>query len=456
MADRQSRGVILEGCGSIDPEIIEAYIASGGYAGRQAILRSTPEGVISRVEEADLLGHGGAGFPVARKWRIARQSQTHQRFVVANAYDADLLSPIGRTLLEQMPHRVIEGLIIAAFAVGATEGIIYCRGEAAMAIARARQAISQAEAKGLLGPNALGPGQRLRVRVVSGWAGFIGGEETAAIAAIEGRRAMPSQRPPYPAESGLLGLPTVISSAETLAILPALMAPSPRDIEADGSVPPRRDDANSHDDRSTLKDIANFKVFSIRSGGRGKDLIELPLGLSLRQILERTGHFERGRKLKAIQIGGPAGACIPESNFDLPVTFESLRDLGAHLGSGRIELLDSSVCMAGFASDTLNYLYGEACGKCVPCRIGIKRMFGIVEGITSELGKGADLETLKDLSANIPAGSICGFGVIAPSVVTSTLRYFESDYISHIEEKKCPTGRCSATRQFGYQRRAVL
>ncbi|MCL5961590.1 MAG: NADH-quinone oxidoreductase subunit L [Chloroflexi bacterium] len=434
MADKDFRPVILAGCGSVDPESIDSYISNGGYSAlRMALSDSTPESVIARVEEAGLRGRDG-GFPVARKWRITREAEGDHRFVVANAYDADPLSPIGRTLLEQMPHRVLEGTIIAAYAIGADEGIIYCRGDGKTAVYRVRRAIAQAEEKGFLGPNALGFGRGLRVRLALGWAGFIGGEETAAIAAIEGRRAMPTQRPPFPAQSGLLKLPTALDSAETLAIIPSI-AGAGRTVDVSRS--------------------AGTKVFSIQGSVRNQGLIELPLGLSLRRMIDHAGGTSRGT-VKAVQSGGPTGACIPADALDSPISFESLPELGTRMGSGRIEVLDDSVCLVGFAGRVMSYLKDEACGKCVPCRLGTKRMAGIVEAIASGLGQASDLELLEDLSANVSAASICGFGVAAPCVVTSTLKHFRGEYLSHTEEKKCPTGECRPSRQHSYQRRKVL
>lgn len=438
MGDSDFQPMVMSGWGSTDPESIDDYVAAGGYSALRRVLSvMTPEDVICRVEAVGLLGRGGAGYPVARKWRAAREAPSDHKFVIANAYDADALSPIGQSLLEQMPHRVLEGLLIAAYAIGARDGVIYCRGESRAAIRRVRAAISQAEENGFVGPKAFGPGRAMRLYVALGWTGFVGGEETAAIAAIEGRRAMPVQRPPYPAERGLMGRPTVVNSAETLANVPLVVA--------DGGPAPGSSQAGK------------TKVFSMQGNVRHKGLVESPLGVSLRQMVDRAGGAgPEGQGIKAVQIGGPTGACIPASAFDVPLGFESLLEVGAHLGSGRIEVIGNSACMVGYARDVMAYLTDEACGRCVPCRLGTKRVAGLLEAIASGLGEGQDLETLEELSGHISAASICGYGLTATSVVTSTLKHFRSEYLSHVEEKRCPTGQCKPSRHVRYRRRAVL
>ncbi|MBI4319086.1 MAG: NADH-quinone oxidoreductase subunit F [Chloroflexi bacterium] len=472
MTSSQFPAIALHLCGEVNPESIEDYVAKGGYAALRRAMEMSPEGVLNEVAGSGLRGRGGAGFRTAEKWRlVAAAAEKQQRFVVCNAYDADVDAPVGRTLLEQNPHRVLEGLSIAAYACGADRAYVYCRGEVALAVARMRRAIVAARERGILGPGRgdedAGRGDRaptrsmatsyeqermhgrwergistggVDVQVAFGWSGFVGGEETTMLAAIEGRRAMPRPRPPYPTRSGLWGQPTAINSAETLACVPWVLENASSALASIGS-----------------SASPGTKVVAITGDAEHRGLFEVPFGMPLGEILSRTGNGPAGeQKLKAIQVGGPTGGCLKSSALDTPLDFETLEAAGTILGSGQIRAIGEKTCMVGFARQQMSYLCTEACGECVPCRLGTKRMADILEGITGGLGRAADLDTLKDVATKVSDGSLCGFGVDAPNVVLTTLQGFEDEYHAHVDAKRCPTGDCAATRRYRYERRTVL
>lgn len=409
------------------------YLKRGGYtAARRVISELHPTDVIAVVEKSGLRGLGGAGFPVARKWQLARAGGRSPRYLVANAYDADPAAPVARALLERNPFAVLEGLTIAAHAIGATDVYVYCRADNEAANRRLRAAIAEAEEHDFVGYEAFQGRRPLIVRTVVGWGGFSGGEETAALEAIEGNRAMPRQKPPYPTEAGLWGSPTVVHSVETLANLPAIV----RDPAAFG---------------------AGSKLLALSGPLANPGLVEVPFGTPLREIVAGSaGGLAGGRQLKAVQIGGPTGAVLPPSLLDTALDFDALAKVGAFVGSGSVRVLADDTCIVGFARDRFAYLAAEACGKCVPCRLGIHRMAATLEGIASGLGRDSDISLLEEFANVIGKGSLCGFGITAPAVLRSTLAHFREDYRVHIEEKRCPTGRCQPLRTRRFERKAAV
>lgn len=412
---------------------MEKYLVSGGYqAARRVVAGLTADNVVSAVAHAALRGRGGGGFPVARKWEHAREHVKAEAYVVANAYDADPNAPVARALLEHNPHAVLEGMIIAAFATGAHEAYVYLRGDNAEANRRLRAAVSEAEEHGYLGESAFDGAWPLIVRAVVGWGGFSGGEETAALEAIEGKRAMPRQKPPFPTESGLWGSPTVVHSVETLANLPAIFNEGP---QAYG---------------------ASTKIVALGGDVANPGLVEIPLGTPLRAIVERAGGVSNGRSLKAIQVGGPTGAVLPDSLLDTPLEYDALAKVGAFIGSGSLVALAEDVCAVDFARERMTYLSQEACGKCVPCRLGTSRMAATLEGIVSGLGRKEDLDLIEEYATVMADGSLCGFGITAPAVLRSTLAHFGEEYRAHIEEGRCATGRCQPLRTRRFERKTAV
>ncbi|MHB1131855.1 MAG: complex I 51 kDa subunit family protein [Chloroflexota bacterium] len=432
MSEKNGRWPLLPTAGQ-PLDHIDQYLAQGGYAAaRRAVGQLAPAAVVDLVERAGLRGLGGAGFPVARKWRAA---QLHEgpRYLIANAYDADPASPIARAILETNPHSLLEGLAIAAHAVGAREAYVYARSEQSSALRRLRAAVAEAEEHGYLGHGTFDGRASLQVHIFAGWGGFSGGEETVALEAIEGRRAMPRQKPPLPVEKGLWGLPTVIQSAETLANLPLLVREGP---EAFG---------------------AGHKILALSGDLARPGLYEVPLGTSLRQIVFGLGGGAvAGDSLRGVQIGGPSGAVLPESLLDTPLDFDALAQVGAFVGSGSVRALGGQVCMVSLARSCLSYLAQESCGKCVPCRLGCNRLAGTLEGIESGLGRASDLALLEEYATVLADGSLCGFGITAPVVIRSTMQHFAADYRAHIEEGRCPTGTCRPLRTRRFERKAAV
>lgn len=421
--------IVLENCGEIDPTSIDEYMARGGYQALRRVLKEmTPQEVIEEISKSGLRGRGGAGFPTGTKWAFAAKEKDPVKFVVCNADEGDPGAFMDRSVLEGDPHRVIEGMIIAGYAIGAQEGIVYVRAEYPLAVKRVRQAISAAEARGFLGRNILGSSFSFRITVKEGAGAFVCGEETALIASVEGKRGMPRRRPPYPAQSGLWGHPTVINNVETLANVPWII----------------RNGWEAFARYGTEKSKGT-KVFALAGKVKHSGLVEIPMGLTLGElVLEVGGGIPGGRAFKAVQIGGPSGGCLPASLSHVPVDYESLKEHGAIMGSGGLIVMDEETCMVEVARFFLDFTQKESCGKCTFCRVGTKRMLEILTRIVEGKGTLGDLDVLMDLGQKIKSHSLCGLGQTAPNPVLTTLRYFQEEYEAHVKEKRCPAKVCRA------------
>ncbi|MBN2206048.1 MAG: 4Fe-4S binding protein [Candidatus Aminicenantes bacterium] len=429
---KQTR-LIFGGNGRIDPTEIRDYIVLDGYqALAKALGEMTPEDVIAEVQRSGLRGRGGAGFPTALKWRAGREAAGSPKSVVCNADEGDPGAYMDRSLLEGNPHAVIEGMAIGAYAIGAREGVIYVRNEYPLAVANAQRAIEEARRLGLLGPSVLGSGFALDLRVFQGAGAFVSGEETSLLASIEGRRAFPRPRPPYPTESGLWGRPTVINNVETWANVPTII----------GRGAARYAEVGAERSKGT-------KIFSLVGNVNNSGLVEVPMGITLREIVfEIGGGIKDGKRFKAIQTGGPSGGCLPASLLDLPVDYESLTAAGSIMGSGGLIVMDEDTCVVEVAHYFLHFTREESCGKCAPCRIGTRHMHEILARICRGLGREEDLEKLEELADTVRAGSLCGLGHTAPNPVLTTLRYFRDEYERHIRDKACPAGVCKELIEF--------
>jgi bidirectional [NiFe] hydrogenase diaphorase subunit len=420
--------IVLENCGEIDPERIEDYVARGGYAALlQAVTAMTPAEVIAEIVRSGLRGRGGAGYPTGLKWTTVAKAARGNAFVVCNGDEGDPGAFMDRSVLESDPHRVLEGMAIAGYAVGAREGYVYVRAEHPLPIERLQKAIQQAERLGLLGQGIAGTpfGFHLQVRVGAG--AFVCGEETALMASIEGKRGTPRPRPPYPAESGLWGQPTLINNVETFANVAPILRRGGAWFAGLGT------------ERSK-----GTKVFALAGRIRNGGLIEVPMGTSLRRIVFDIGGGVPGdRVFKAVQTGGPSGGCIPEAYLDIPVDYESLAQAGSIMGSGGMIVMDDSVCMVDVARFFMDFCRAESCGKCVPCRVGTVQMHGLLSRIGGGSATYADLAQLEELCDLVRHTSLCGLGQAAPNPVLSTLRHFRDEYVSHIEAKRCPGGVCA-------------
>ena len=425
----RQKKVVLANCGIIDPEEIEEYIAAGGYeALGKALAEMSPDEVIEEIKRSGLRGRGGAGFPTGVKWELVRKAPGSEKYVICNADEGDPGAFMDRAILEGDPHAVLEGMAIAAYAVGAKRGYIYVRAEYPLAIQRLKRAISQAREYGLLGDDIFESGFSFDVELRMGAGAFVCGEETALIASIEGRRGEPRPRPPYPAQSGLWGKPTLINNVETFANV--------RHIILKGA------DWFSSLGTQTSK---GTKVFALAGQVRNTGLVEVPMGITLRELIfEVGGGVPKGQKFKAVQIGGPSGGCLPEELLDVPVDYESLREHGAIMGSGGVIVLDDSACMVNVAKFFLQFTADESCGKCTPCRVGTQMMLEILNRITEGEGTEEDLARLEELAQLVKSASLCGLGQTAPNPVLSTLRYFRDEYLAHIRDKACPAGVCPA------------
>jgi NADH-quinone oxidoreductase subunit F len=410
--------IVLENCGVIDPLNIDDCLARDGY--RALAMGLSPEEVIAAISESGLRGRGGAGFPTGRKWALGRAQSDAVKYVVCNGDEGDPGAFMDRLVLESDPHRVIEGLAIAAHAIGAAEGYLYIRAEYPLAVRHAREAIRQAEERGLLG--------RLRLEVREGAGAFVCGEETALIQSLEGKRGMPKLRPPYPIERGFRGHPTLINNVETLACVPWIVRHGAAAFAALGT-------GNS---RGT-------KVFALAGKIRRGGLIEVPMGVTIREVVEDIGGgIAGGRLFKAVQLGGPSGGCIPARLADTPIDYDALAGTGAIMGSGGLVVLDDRDCMVDIARFFLKFTQAESCGKCTFCRIGTKRMLEILERLCQGTGRPDDLEKLETLADTVSRASLCGLGQTAPNPVLTTLRYFRDEYEAHLRERRCPAGRCPA------------
>jgi NADH:ubiquinone oxidoreductase subunit F (NADH-binding)/(2Fe-2S) ferredoxin/Pyruvate/2-oxoacid:ferredoxin oxidoreductase delta subunit len=420
--------IVLRNCGLINPERIEDYLALGGYESlRKALKEMTPKQVIDNVKSSGLRGRGGAGFSTGSKWEFCHNAKGDQKYMICNADEGDPGAFMDRSTMEGDPHTVLEGMAIAAYSIGATEGYIYIRAEYPLAVKRVRLAIKQAEEKGFLGKNILGSKFNFNVHVKEGAGAFVCGEETALMASIEGKRGMPRPRPPYPAVSGLWGKPTTINNVKSLATVPVIIAKGPEWFASIG----------------TGKSKGTC-VFALTGKIANSGLIEVPMGIKLREIIyDIGGGIPDGKKFKAVQTGGPSGGCLPEAYLDKSVDFESLTEAGSMMGSGGMVVMDEDTCMVDVARYFLSFTQAESCGQCVPCRIGTKQMLDILERICGGEGKTEDIALLEKLGSQIKAGSLCALGQTAPNPILTTLRYFKDEYTAHIEEKRCPARVCT-------------
>jgi len=411
----------------IDPKQIRDYIQLGGYSSlAHALTQFRPQEVVETIKRSGLRGRGGAGFPTGLKWEALRKSGTHPRYIVCNADEGDPGAFMDRSLLEGNPHSVIEGLIIGAFALEASEAYIYVRAEYPLAVEHLAIAIDQAEHCGLLGENILGSGLDLKIFLVQGAGAFVCGEETALIASIEGRVGEPHPRPPYPVQKGLWGKPTVINNVKTWASVPLIISKGADWFASLGT------------ERSK-----GTAVFALVGKINNTGLVEVPMGITLREMIyDVGGGIPKGKKLKAVQIGGPSGGCIPASLIDLPIDYEALTQAGSMMGSGGMVVMDEDTCMVDLARYFMEFLEDESCGKCFPCREGTQHLREILTRITQGKGEEADLDLLDDAGSMIKEASLCGLGQTAPNPVLSTLRYFRDEYETHIREKRCPAKVC--------------
>lgn len=426
---RGQRRLILGHNGRINPDRIEDYLAVGGYGAlSKALTEMSPAGVVANIVESGLRGRGGGGFPAGRKWELCRAASGEPKYLICNADEGDPGCFQDRSILEGNPHLVIEGAIIAAYAIGAKKGFIYVRSEYPLAVKHASIALEQARAWGLLGDNILGSGFGFELQLTRGGGAFVCGEETALISSIEGLSGEPNPRPrpPYPVEKGLWGKPTLINNVKTLAAVPMI-------TERGGTWYRQIGTATS---KGTM-------IFSLTGKVNNTGLVEVPMGMSLRQLIyEIGGGIPGGKELKAVQTGGPAGGCLPAAKLDLPLDYEKLTEAGSIMGSGGMIVMDSSTCMVDVARYFLSFTVDESCGKCTPCREGGRQMMAYLTEITAGRGKLEYLDRLRELAAAMQAGSLCALGRLAPNPVLTTLRYFKDEYLAHIEEKRCPAGVC--------------
>lgn len=425
--------VVLRNCGVINPEEIDEYIAVDGYKAIEKVLASmSPEDVIEEIKVSGLRGRGGAGFPTWFKWNAAYQSQGKEKYLVCNADEGDPGAFMDRSVLEGDPHSLIEGMIIGGYAMGASEGVIYCRAEYPLAIKRLEIAMEQARSKGFLGKNIFGSSFSFDIRIKAGAGAFVCGEETALIASLEGERGMPRLKPPFPAQKGYWEKPTDINNVETLANVPWIIYNGGAAFGAMGT-----------------EKSKGTKVFALAGKIKKGGLVEVPMGLTLKDVIfDIGGGIKNDRQFKAVQMGGPSGGCIPADLIDTPVTYEDINKTGAIVGSGGMIVMDEDTCMVDMARYFLNFTRDESCGKCNYCRIGTKRMLEILERITEGEGKEGDIELLEELANKIKDGSLCGLGQTAPNPVLTTIKYFRNEYEDHIYNKKCTAGSCKALITF--------
>ncbi len=426
---KHQRLIILRNRGRLDPENIEEYIGFDGYKALEiALTHMQPEAIIKEVKRSGLRGRGGAGFPTGKKWELCRKQPGRIKYLICNGDEGDPGAFMDRSVLEADPHSVIEGMTIGARAIGAHQGFVYVRSEYPLAVKRLKIALEQAEAYGLLGDDILGTGFNFHIEVVQGAGAFVCGEETALIASIEGRVGRPRQRPPYPSEQGLWKKPTNINNVETWANVPMIILRGAKWFASIGT--------------ETSK---GTKIFSLVGKINNTGLVEVPMGITMREIIyDIGGGIPQGKEFKAVQTGGPSGGCIPKSLLDLPIDYESLTQAGSMMGSGGMIVMDEDTCMVDVARYFLNFTQEESCGKCPPCRMGTKHMVYILDRITSGHGEEGDIELLESIAKNVELASLCGLGQTAPNPVLTTLRYFRDEYLAHIREKRCPALVCKA------------
>jgi len=418
--------IVLRNCGLIDPENINHYIANGGYSGLVRALKMTPEAIIEEIKKSGLRGRGGAGFSTGQKWDFCRKAPGEEKYIICNADEGDPGAFMNRSLLEGDPHSVLEGMAIGAYTIGANQGYIYCRAEYPLALERLRLALQQMEKYGFIGNNILGSGFSFHIKIKEGAGAFVCGEETALMASIEGKRGMPRARPPFPAISGLWGKPTNINNVETWANAARILQKGGDWYAQYGS-----------------EKSKGTKTFALVGKVERTGLIEVPLGITLRQIIyDIGGGILKDKQFKAVQTGGPSGGCLPTSMLDSPVDYESLTAAGSIMGSGGMIVADEDTCMVDLTKYFLTFTQAESCGKCPPCRVGTRQMLGILDRITRGEGKPEDIKQLERIATTVKQGSLCGLGQTAPNPVLTTIRYFRNEYESHINEKRCPALVC--------------
>jgi NADH:ubiquinone oxidoreductase subunit F (NADH-binding)/(2Fe-2S) ferredoxin/Pyruvate/2-oxoacid:ferredoxin oxidoreductase delta subunit len=424
---KKQERIVFGNNGFLDPTDIKDYIALGGYQAISKVLFDmTSEKVIEEIKKSGLRGRGGAGFLAGKKWEVCREVSSDGKYIICNADEGDPGAYMDRSLLEGNPHSVIEGMVIGAYAIGASEGFIYVRREYPLAVKNVTIALEQARTYGLLGDSILGSEFHFEIHVVQGAGAFVSGEETALMASIEGRRAFPKQRPPFPAQEGLWGKPTNINNVETWANVPYII----------------KNGADWFSSIGTEKSKGT-KIFSLVGKINNTGLVEVPMGMTLREIIyDIGGGIKNKKKFKAVQTGGPSGGCIPASMLDLPIDFERLTKVGSIMGSGGMIVMDENTCMVDVARYFLEFTQEESCGKCVPCRVGTKQMVDVLTRITKGKGERGDVERLKELSNTVMTGSLCGLGQTAPNPVLTTINYFRDEYEAHIERKSCPALVC--------------
>ncbi|MCX8043051.1 MAG: NADH-quinone oxidoreductase subunit NuoF [Desulfobacterota bacterium] len=424
--------LVLKNCGRIDPESIDDYIAHDGYRALSAALQAGPDTVIREITASGLRGRGGGGFPTGLKWSMTRSTPGNEKYMICNADEGDPGAYMDRSVLEGDPHAVIEGMLIAGFAIGASQGYFYIRAEYPLAIERVQKAIDQAHAYGLVGERIFGSDFSMDLEIRLGAGAFVCGEETALIASIEGKRGTPSPRPPYPSVKGLWGKPTCINNVETLANVPSIIR-----------------NGSAWFSRIGTENSKGTKVFAVTGKVRNSGLIEVPMGTTLRDIVfEIGGGTASGKRFKAVQTGGPSGGVIPEHLLDTPVDYDNLQKLGSIMGSGGMIVMDEDDCMVDIAKFYLKFCVDESCGKCAPCRIGGYQMLNLLENISRGNATLEDLERLRLIAKAMQKASLCGLGQTAANPVLSTLRYFEDEYREHILNRRCPSKKCTALLQF--------
>lgn len=426
---KKQHRIALRNCGVINPEVIEEYIGTGGYQALGKVLTEmTPDDVIQVLLDSGLRGRGGAGFPTGLKWKLAKGNDADQKYVCCNADEGDPGAFMDRSVLEGDPHAVLEAMTIAGYAIGASQGYIYVRAEYPIAVQRLKIAIDQAREMELLGDDIFGSGFSFNIDLRLGAGAFVCGEETALMVSIEGNRGEPRPRPPFPAQKGLFGKPTILNNVETWANIPQIILNGPEWFSSMGT-----------------EKSKGTKVFALGGKIHNTGLVEVPMGTTLREIIEEIGGgIPNGKKFKAAQTGGPSGGCIPAEHFDIPIDYDNLVAIGSMMGSGGLIVMDEDDCMVDIAKFFLEFTVEESCGKCTPCRIGTKRMLEILEKITKGQATMADLDKLEELCYYIKANSACALGQTAPNPVLSTLQYFRDEYVAHIVDKTCPAGVCKA------------
>ena len=420
--------IVLGGCGKIDPESIDSYIENGGYEALKKALELGSDGIIEEIKKSGLRGRGGAGFPTHIKWQSAKNSAGDEKYIVCNADEGDPGAFMDRAVLEGDPHRVLEGMMISGIAVGAKMGLIYVRAEYPLAVKRLELAIEEMRKKGILGENIFGSGFSFDFRIMMGAGAFVCGEETALLASLGGNRGMPITKPPFPAQKGFRGKPTNINNVETFANISWIISNGGEKFAEMGT-----------------EGSKGTKVFALAGRVKRGGLVEVPMGLTINDIVFGIcGGIKDNAEIKAVQMGGPSGGCIPKNLLDTPIDYENIAKTGAIMGSGGMIVMDEKTCMVDMAKFFMDFTSKESCGKCVPCRIGTTRMLEILQRIVKGEGQESDIETLVELGEAIKTGALCGLGNSAPNPVLTTIKYFREEYEAHIKEKKCPAKKCSA------------